>query len=260
MINYNITKTTMALIKPLMEQYFQTLCGVTEDFWEEHIIEAEFYQIISREQGIGYFAIYNNEKITQFYLQDQYLVMAQMIFKQILEEYDIKTAFVVTCDQLLLSLCLDFHKKIELQAYFFEGTVIPTRKAEYAREALFEVKPEELETVKDKTGDFFESVTLEQLESGKAKLYKLCEKEEILGFGIIVPNVLRPQYYGAGMITLEGNKQKGVGRSIQLHLADICKENGRIPVSGCWYQNHLSKKTIESSGRYTKTRLLNVIF
>jgi hypothetical protein len=56
------------------------------------------------------------------------------------------------------------------------------------------------------------------------------------------------------------NRCKGVGRSIQMHLADITRENGYIPISGCWYYNHNSKKTIESAGRYSKTRLLNVTF
>jgi hypothetical protein len=30
--------------------------------------------------------------------------------------------------------------------------------------------------------------------------------------------------------------------------------------SGCWYYNHNSRKTIESAGRYSRTRLLNVTF
>jgi len=62
------------------------------------------------------------------------------------------------------------------------------------------------------------------------------------------------------MITLEAKRQNGAGRSILIHLADICKENGFIPISGCYYYNHLSKKTIESAGKYSKTRLLNVSF
>lgn len=52
----------------------------------------------------------------------------------------------------------------------------------------------------------------------------------------------------------------GVGKNIQLLLANICRENNKTAVSGCWYYNTLSKKTIESSGRYTKARLLKVTF
>jgi uncharacterized membrane-anchored protein YitT (DUF2179 family) len=35
---------------------------------------------------------------------------------------------------------------------------------------------------------------------------------------------------------------------------------GYTAVSGCWYYNHNSKKTMESAGGYSKTRLLKFYF
>ncbi|MHB8131074.1 MAG: hypothetical protein ACYDEX_19005 [Mobilitalea sp.] len=260
-MNYNIVEATLDDIKVLMSQYLKTINGVTDDFWEAHVFGAVIYKILAEEKEIGCFAIFQNEKITLFYLQEQYIYLAQPIFKQILEDYSIKTAFVSTGDQLFLSLCMDLHSKIELQAYFFDGTVMgEVRPPEYPRDTFFDVKPEELEEVLANTGEFFVPIAKEQLESGENRLYKLCENGEVLGYGIIVPNRLLTQYWPVGMIVLEHNRCKGVGRSIQMHLADISRENGYIPISGCWYFNQLSKKTIESAGRYTKTRLLNVTF
>ena len=41
----------------------------------------------------------------------------------------------------------------------------------------------------------------------------------------------------------------------------ICMDlHKKISISGCWYYNRLSKKTITSAGRYSKTRLLNISF
>lgn len=260
-MKYKIIKTTMASIKPLLDKYLKTLNGVSDDFWEEHIIKAEYYEIILDIKSIGYFCVFNNEKITQFYILDKYLQLAQPIFKEVLGKYNIKTAYVSTSDQLFLSLCLDFHSKVEMQAYFFDGTVTgDVRPAEYGRDCLFEVNSKELDDVKAKTGDFFDFVSKHELENGVIKLYKLSDNGEDLGYGIIVPNKLLTQYWANGMITLESNRKNGVGRSIQMHLADICRENGFIPIAGCWYHNYLSKKTIESAGRYTRTRLLNVTF
>ncbi len=260
-MDYTISKSSMEDIKQLMEQYLKTINGVTDDFWESTIFDAEIYKVMVKEIKIGYFAIHHKEKITQFFLQEKYIYLAQPIFKQILEDYSIKTAYVSTGDQLFLSLCMDFHSKVELQAYFFDGTLMgEVRPPEYGRDTFFEVTPEELDEVLAKTGDFFEPISQEQMKSGEIKLFKLCENGDVLGYGIIVPNKLLTQYWPVGMIVLESNRRKGVGRSIQMHLADISRENGYIPISGCWYYNHLSKKTIESAGRYTKTRLLNVIF
>jgi hypothetical protein len=260
-MDYIIAKTSCKEMEHLLNQYRMTLNGVSDDFWEAHILGAEFYKISLQKKEIGYFAIFQKEKITQFFLQEQFIYLAQPIFKQILEEYEIKNAFVSTSDQLFLSLCLDFHSKVEMQAYFFDGTIIgEVRPAKYCRDEFFQVEPEELVEVISKTGDFFEMITKEQLETGEVKIYKQCENGHVLGYGIIVPNKLLTQYWPVGMIVLEGNRCKGVGRSIQMHLADITRENGYIPISGCWYYNHNSKKTIESAGRYSKTRLLNVTF
>ena len=62
------------------------------------------------------------------------------------------------------------------------------------------------------------------------------------------------------MITRSDMLRRGIGRSIQLHLADICREHGCTPISGCWYKNHLSRKTIESAGRAMSSLLINVGF
>lgn len=224
-------------------------------------MKAEFYEINIGNKSVGYFSIFNNDKITQFYVMDEYLNLTQQIFKEALDNYSIKTAFVSTSDQLFLSLCLDFHKKIELQAYFFKDIAMRNvRKPEYGRECLSLVKSNELDEINKKTSGFFNDVSMLDIEKGIVKMYRLYANDKVLGYGIIVPNKLLTQYWACGIITLENERQKGVGRSIQIHLGAICRENGYIPISGCWYHNHLSKKTIESAGRYSKTRLLNIFF
>lgn len=247
--------------QPFLEQYLNSLTGVVDDFWEEHIINAQFYAIVQNGIPIGCFAVYRTHKLTLFTIGTDRLHLAQPVMKRILDEFRIETAFVVTCDELFLSLCLDYHQKIEPQAYFFEGTTrAGVRMPEYGRECILPVSGAELEEVQLRTGDFFDFVTEADLNSGRTFLYKLETGGEILGYGILAPNRLKKEYWDCGMIALEAHRRKGVGRSLQYHLAELCRERGGIPVSGCWYYNHLSKKTIESAGRSTKTRLLNVIF
>jgi hypothetical protein len=68
-----------------------------------------------RQEGkdCGFFTITEEAKITSFYLNRAYYPIAQPVFKAALEEYRVKTAYVLTCDELFLSLCLDFHQRIE---------------------------------------------------------------------------------------------------------------------------------------------------
>lgn len=245
----------------LITCYSEHLTGVTDDFWEEHILNACLYNIDMDGNSIGYFAIHGGSKLTAFYMNAEYLFFAQDVFKNVLAGYCIKTAFVATCDELFLSLCLDFHKSIELQAYFFDGSKqVDVRLPEYNRSSLAEIKPDEIDTVNQQTEGFFSNMTRQQLESRECVIYRMTDNKEVLGYGVIVPDKTRPHLWACGMIVLPEHRRKGIGRSIQIHLGNICHENSKIPISGCWYHNHLSKKTIESAGRYTKTRLLNVNF
>lgn len=260
-MNYTICKTDYDGMEPLFREYRKTLSGVCDDFWEDHILGADLFLIKIDGHALGCFAVYQQTKLTQFFVSDEYCNLAQPVFQQILVEYAIQTAFVATCDELFLSLCLDFHRNVELQAYFFDGSVPhEVRPPEFGRSCLLPISPGELAEVKGATGDFFDDVTEDDLLLRKTMLYRLHEYGKTLGFGIVVPGRLLPQYASDGMITLEPYRRRGVGRSIQLHLADLCRENGLIPISGCWYRNENSKRTLESAGLYSSTRLLNVQF
>jgi len=76
----------------------------------------------------------------------------------------------------------------------------------------------------------------------------------------MVPNKLKTGYTACGEIVLEQHRRKGVARSLQLNMAQICRNKGEIPIGGCWYQNTISYKAFYSCGRYSSTRLLNVTF
>lgn len=62
------------------------------------------------------------------------------------------------------------------------------------------------------------------------------------------------------MIVNENYRYQGFGRSIILALKDIVYEKGMIPIAGCEYFNHNSKKTLESSGMCSTTRLFKISF
>lgn len=260
-MNIAFHKCTFEAVRKRFDLYLSTLTNVVDDYWEEHILNAQLYKIYADETEIGGFAVFNEEKLTWFHMDAVFLFKAQEIFKRILSEYKIQTAYAATCDELMLSLCMDYHKSIEKQAYFFDGSIChKVAPPEYERECIAQVLPEEIGDVNEKTDNFFHDVTPESMRAGAHKIYRLRDCGEDLGYGVLVPMKTIPQYWGCGMVTVEEYRRKGVGRSIQIHLAELCREMGKIPVSGCWYQNHLSKKTIESAGRYSKTRLLNVHF
>jgi Acetyltransferase (GNAT) family. len=255
MIEY--IKSTLEENNEFFNMYVDSLSSRYDNFLEEHILNSEIYSIINEGAHLGYFGVYKGEMLTQFVMPEQELKRAQPIFTDVLKSIDIKNAFVPTCDELFLSLCLDNHKKVKLQAYFFEDSGKPVRPAEYGRELFYQATQRDMHEIVTITETFTEN---HEERINKGQLYVLRENGAFLGMGIIEDNLIMKNCKGTGMFVNEKYRQKGAGRSIILHLKEICRAQGIIPIPGCWYYNYNSKRTLESSGYVTKTRLLKIEF
>lgn len=254
---YQYETTTLREQQFFFDQYVSTLSGRYDDFLEEHILRSTFYSILIHGIPSGYFAILDGKLLTQFYLPKPAFRHAQAVFADMLETFKIKEAFVPTCDEAMLALCMDEQRSIAQQAYFFEDSEVAVRPAEYPREWLTPASLSDLEEIRSITGDFTDRHE-ERIREGQ--LFILREKGEFLGMGIIEINCIMKGCIGTGMFTNPLHRQKGVGRSIILHLKELCREQEMIPLPGCWYYNHNSKRTLESAGYIAKTRLLRISF
>ena len=213
---------------------------------------------------VGFCSLYQSNEltyITSFYIKPEEIIHAQEIMKKVITTYNVTKAYVTTCDELFLSVCLDYHEKIELQAYFFDGTMEhPVRQAEFDMPCMRKVSVEEMPGIRAITGDFYDSFSDTMIQNNECELYRIVSDDVTLGVGVMVPNKLATGYVACGEIVLEEHRRKGVARSLQLNMSKICRDRGLIPIGGCWYYNEYSKKTFDSCGRYSKTRLLNVTF
>jgi hypothetical protein len=243
--------------KEFFDCYVNSLSARYDDFLEGYILRSKVYSIYVEDAHCGYFAICDNTMLTQFFMIKSETKHTQPIFADILSTYAIKNAFVPTCDEYFLVLCMDKHVKVNIQAYFFEETDRKVRPAKYSREMLKLATLDDLTEIKEITGDF---VDKHEDRIRNKELYILRDGKEFLGMGIIFDNIIMKNCKATGMFTNEKYRQKEVGRSIILLLRDMCHEVGAIPLPGCWYYNYNSKRTLESCGYISKTRLLRIDF
>lgn len=239
----------------LFNNYLSKLT-IVDDFWETHILEGEFYSIQWEKKIVGFFSIFRKTKITSFYLIDSHIKDSQNIFSDIITKFGIGSSFVATSDELFLSLAMDYHKKVEMQAYFFTDSKTNVKKANWPRNLL------SLATEKD-IKEIMATEPYDDIEAlVESNAVYIMRKEDLtfLGTGIINPLKSMPNICVIGMSVSIQYRQLGIGRSILTYLKDLCYENGKTPVAGCWYQNTNSKKTLESVGFVTKSRLLNILF
>ena len=253
-MNVRILKCSFEKIKDKMMTSLNDHVSYFDSFLEDHIIKSEHYEILNDLEQIGYFSIFDKSLLTQFYLDKNFRGCSQEIFDKIRRYEEIQKAFVSTGDEFFLTHVIDYSQKIEPQAYFFKDI-----KTEMSEDKILNdftcrlAVQQDIELIKEKTGDFFDDV-IKQVQN--KEIYIGYKDEEIVSFGIIEKSKIYRNVASIGMYTVSENRQCGIGRNTLIRLKEICYQEDIIPIAGCWYYNHNSKKTLQSAGMVPQSRLL----
>ncbi|WP_245625227.1 GNAT family N-acetyltransferase [Paenibacillus stellifer] len=153
-----------------------------------------------------------------------------------------------------MALDKDFH--ITKQAYFFQDSRLELMEKDSLKDDMFgPAAIDDLLPIQEVCGDF-----LDQYEKriANGELFTYYRGSVLLGVGIIERSKMLDGLASIGMFTNENFRKQGIGRNIILKLRKWCYSQQLTPICGCWYYNEASKKTLESAGMITRTRLLNI--
>lgn len=164
--------------------------------------------------------------------------------------------FIKTCDELFISLALDKDFTITKQAYFFQDTRVSIPEYKVFEGDIFVLANlnDHLQ-IQQICGDFLDHYE-RRIENGE--IFTYYRGPELLGIGVLEKSSMLAGMASIGMFTKESYRKQGIGRNIILKLKAWCYERDLTPMCGCWYYNEASKRTLESAGMFTKTRLLNI--
>lgn len=248
-----IKSCAMEDARHLIAEQVASLSSPYDSFLEEHIRNSAFFLIQDGAEDVGYWAIHGGERLTQFYVRRSYQRHAQTLFLQALERHSVKSLFVPTGDELLVSMIMDHDLAIKKQAYFFqEGEMLlPSGEGDSFRPAT----EADLPGITEVCGDFLPDYE-RRMEEGELFVYR--RDDELLGIGLVEHSHLIESTGSIGMFVGEPFRNQGIGKAIIVRLRQWCRERGITPVSGCWYYNEASKRTLERAGMVTKSRLLDV--
>jgi hypothetical protein len=238
-----------------LEQYKKQISIPYDDFLEAYILASEFYFIEINGQRCGFFGI-NEKLLTILFIDELHFSYGSRLFAEIKSRYPIQEAFVPTTDIAALSILLENYKEIKIQALHFSDTDRTIRPAEFGKEYFRRAEMADLAEIQKIAGDFLDDYGAKITAK---ELYVLEKEDEILGIGVLEKNRIMNNCIGTGMLTKESQRGRGVGRSMILHLKTIVYDMSMAPVPGCWYYNTNSRKTLESAGYITKSKLLRVI-
>jgi len=253
-MNIQFIPIALSDIRGVIQQHLTSLPTAIDSFLEDHIIESVHYQICASDEVIGYTSIHKGSLITQFVLAPPYRHHAQSVYGQVKKLEEVQAAFVPTCDEFFLSHALDDYRQLAKQAYFFAAR-LPAADEEPSRFALRLAEKEDIITIQEGSGDFFSSI--EQY-LNKQELFLTLADDVCVGFGLMAKSEMVGNVASIGMYIIERFRRQGAGTATLRLLMAECQRHSLRPIAGCWYYNHLSKKTLERAGMFTQTRLLKI--
>ena len=168
-------------------------------------------------------------------------------------------AFIPTGDELFLSLALDDFSKIEKQAYFSMDSQREIEAYKINQDFILTLATvADLDLIRQYSDNFFEEGLIYHVEA--THIYIAMLLDEVVGFGIIDYGRVVPHFASIGMFVRAEYRCQGMATNILLSLKNVVHAKGLHPISGCWYYNHNSKKSAQSAGLCSKTRLLRIHF
>lgn len=233
-----------------------------DSFLEDHIIQSNHYKIIERKNIVGYFSIYKQFKLVTFYIDEYHSHLSQQIFSEVKKYEKVANAMVPTSDEYFFSHCLDNYVNLTKQAYF---SIYTDKKYNEGHFKHFEIHPvltEDDIILLDFSEDFFSAEDLDKMRDAidYYKAFIMKDNGKVVGCSLIEYGRVDKSIASIGMYVKPDCRQKGYARSILKSMQLKVEKEGFTPRSGCWYYNHNSKKSMESAGLYSKTRLINFQF
>lgn len=249
-------------IKSLVSSYYCSKQITVDSFWEDHILKSQHYKIVENNRIIGFFAIFEAQMITLFHMVDEFAQHGQVCFEKIKHYEQVTNAFIPTGDEFFLSHAFDNYTKIEKQAYFSVYRSEPLNEASIKNISMRKLSGESDAKLIELADDFFDDGSEAKVinPDGYFEIYLVEDHEVFIGFGIIEYSRIIDTIGSIGMYVKEDKRQQGYAKNILKLLQNKVIERGKSAVSGCWYYNHNSKKSMESAGAFSKTRLLRFYF
>lgn len=236
--------------------YLSSLSAPIESYTEDYILSSLFWRISIDGVEVGSFAIRDGTLLTQFHMVGAARRSGPAALARILDETGVTAAYVPTSDPFLLSHAIDPEHVLKRQAYYWvEGVPgpVPARTDPRYRAAVAADVP----AITGVSGDFLDRLA-ERV--GQGEVHVGFDGDELVAVGIAEPGRLLPAHASIGMFTAEAHRGKGIGRATLRYLRNHCHARGVVPIAGCYYYNHASKRALEGAGMVSPARLLRIEF
>ncbi len=252
-MSFYFKKTEACHTASLRAEYLGNLLSPRDGMWEAFVDIADHYLISYDDDEVGYFVINGEDYLLQFYVRDK--IRAQKIYACAITYLGIKGAYPETTEQEFLSLSLDHHNALAVNAvkYYCPNKLI-IKPAFFLKGATFKlVIPDEHK----KAVDFAHStlgadkVWLRGYYRDRIKrneLFGLWQDGELIAMGECRLSQHFENIADLGMIVGEEYRGRKIAQNILRALINRCRERQLNPICSTEKNNILAQKAILNSG------------
>lgn len=248
-------KCTFEDIREDLSIYYRENNILIDVYWEERLLESNFYKIELDNKYVGNLAIDNKNAIIVFNVDIEHRHKARQIFEEAKRIEEVCSIFVPTSDEFLVRHALSNFRSIENDSHY---TVDSKREVEDRNKIkLTLANISDIDNINELTNKYYKNL---ENEVKSERFYIASIDDEIVGFGHLTEGILMSKHSNIGMYVVEKHRARGIATSILIALKKISYEMGKEPIAGCYYYNHGSLKAQLNAGMCQATDLLRVIF
>jgi len=260
---YVIEETTSEDVKSLKVKYLESLLAPIDGMWSTFVEMADHYAVKLGENIIGYCSINSEQKILQFYVEQDH----DDIYAQILKELDVKGAIVATNELQHLSLAMDHQASVVVNAHLFQcADDVELKEAIFSDGLIFRnVNMAELQTAIDfaveaigAPEEWLHGYYSERINSGE--LIGLWNGEQLIATGECRPSANQKPYADLGMVVSADYRKKGLATEILREMLHDCRKRGLKPICSTECENIGARKAIANAGFTSQMRILDLSF
>jgi|GEM_PF-2732785 len=230
----------------ILHQFYKSLSGGFDDFYEGELLESDFHLIYDNEKVVAFCAIKANS-LTAIYVLPNVTVNFHEVFKHIITKYQIAEITFTTNDLNMINEVIENEYHIEYFAvnFVFNGNNLSSLD-------MIKAEVNHISVIRDSFGDFLENYDTLINENA---LYLYFKNNELLAMVNANQHRIDLKTYSLGVIVSEKHRGKGIGTLAVSTIANLLIEEGKTVHAGCWYYNFSSKKMMEKAG-FKKNNIL----
>ncbi|MCX7749042.1 MAG: GNAT family N-acetyltransferase [Clostridia bacterium] len=234
----------------LRKKYLDSLIEPQEYFLEQFMKDAAIYKFLYNHELAGYCIINEENTILEFYLEKEYIAKKEVIFRHVIKELAIQSAYCKSFDHLFLNICMQYFQFHCIHGFLFRDYSDSCYKEKNAIHDIHARKclASDVADILSINDGFFSGKDEIEHYVDNNNLILFEKNGSLIGCGLYQRVIDDKDDFDIGMLVDPKFRKLGYGSYILNYMKELCIKSNFRPICGCGFENAASRKCIENAG------------